>query len=241
MTSDATRKRTSIFNVNLFSVGLKLNHRKFHIVFALMCFFIGANSTVSSAIPTAAAAIDLNDTIFIDVSNAIVGAGFIDYPVYINSDDPIQAMDFQFFFNNTEFTFESINNVAGIDQVLGNVAPDIASGGFLEFRFTSNDLTTAYPNGSVLIYIRFNTASTEPCDLNIVINQFSVVRLATFDFEGTAQLITNGCSNPSADAGDDQTNCSDSATVTGNAPLFGVGTWSLVSGSGILSMWSCWV
>ena len=87
MTSGATRKRTSIFNVNLFSAGLKLNHRKFHIVFALMCFFIGANSTVSSAaaIPTAAAAIDLNDTIFIDVSNAIVGAGFIDYPVYINS------------------------------------------------------------------------------------------------------------------------------------------------------------
>jgi hypothetical protein len=94
------------------------------------------------------------------VSNAIVGAGFIDYPVYINSDDPISTMDFQFFFNNTEFEFDSIINVAGIEQVLGFTAPDVASGGFLEFRFTSNNLNTLFPNESVLVYIRFNTSST---------------------------------------------------------------------------------
>jgi gliding motility-associated-like protein len=235
MTSDATRKRTSIFNVNLLSAGLKFNCRKFHLLFTWMCFFIGANSTLASAsaMPNSVATIDLNDTIFIDVSNAIVGAGFIDYPVYINSDDPIQSMDFQFFFNDAAFTYNSIINVAGIDQILGNVAPDVASGGFNEFRFTSNDLTTVYPNGSVLIYIRFNTASTEPCDINIVTNQYSVVLLGTISGDGgPVSIITNGCSNPPADAGDDQTNCSDSATVTGNAPLFGVGTWSLVSGSG---------
>jgi gliding motility-associated-like protein len=224
-----------IFKFNLLNVGLKNIYRKFYLHFSWMFIFIGINSTLSSAsaIPTAVATINLNDTIFIDVSNAIVGAGFIDYPVYINSDDPIQAMDFQFFFNNAEFTFASINNVAGIDQVLGFTAPDVLSGGFIEFRFTSNDLTTLYPNGSVLVYIRFNTASTDPCELNIITNQYSVIQLATIDEPGPVTLVTNGCSNPPADAGENQTNCSDSITITGNTPLFGVGSWSLVSGSGI--------
>lgn len=201
---------------------------------AILILSINPQQGFSRALPEATAVIDLNDTIFIDVSNAIVGNGFIDYPVYINSDDPIQAMDFQFFFNNADFTFNSVINVAGIDQVLGNVAPDAASGGFLEFRFTSNDLGTIYPNETTLVILRFNTSSTIPCELNIVINQFSVVRLATIDNIGNAQASIIGCSNPPADAGEDQNICSTSTTLQGNAPSFGVGTWSIINGTGTI-------
>jgi gliding motility-associated-like protein len=176
--------------------------------------------------------IDQGDTIFIDVENAIVGAGYIDYPVYINSDDPVQTMDFQFFFNTAEFTFDSVINVAGIDQILGNVELDINQG-INEFKFTSNSLTELYPLQSTLIILRFNTSSTIPCNLNIVTNQFSVIRLATLDEEGTPSFKVLGCSNPPAFAGEDQNLCSDQTTLTGNQPLQGAGTWSVVSGNGV--------
>ena len=176
--------------------------------------------------------IDLGDTIFIDVENAIIGAGYIDYPVYINSDDPIQTMDFQFFFNTAEFTFDSIINIAGIDQVLGNVQLDVNQG-VNEFRFTSNSLFNLYPILNTLVYLRFTTNSLIPCNLNIVINGNSVRRLATIDAEGTPEFIVLGCSNPPAFAGEDQLICSDQTTLTGNQPLQGTGTWSVVSGTGI--------
>ena len=225
---------TSNFHLASAIQGIKKSLRFIPFFIAILFFSLNTQTAYSASLPSASAVIDLNDTIFIDVSNAIVGNGFIDYPVYINSDDPIQSMDFQFFFNNAEFTFNSIINVAGIEQVLGNVAPDVASGGFIEFRFTSNDLGTVYPNGTTLVFLRFNTSSTVPCELNIVINQFSVIRLATLNEIGNAQASVPGCSNPLADAGEDQNICANSATLQGNAPAFGAGTWTLINGTGVI-------
>ncbi len=233
MTSSRISKLSfsSILNLASAFKGIK-NSLKFipHLI-AICVFSLTALPANSTALPTAAAVIDLNDTIFIDVENAIVGAGFIDYPVYINSDDPIQTMDFQFFFNNAEFTFSSIINVAGIETVLGNVGPDAASGGFIEFRFTSLDIGSTYPNGTTLVFLRFNTTSTVPCELNPVINQFSVIKLGTLNAIGNAQATILGCANPPAAAGADQEICGAEATLQGNEPFIGAGSWSVILGT----------
>jgi len=151
----------------------------FPILFSLLLSILQITTKLEAhSHPAFVNTIDQGDTIFIDVENAIVGDGYIDYPVYISSDDPIQTMDFQFFFNTTEFTFDSVINVAGIDQVLGNAQLDINQG-INEFRFTSLSLSSVYPNQTTLVLLRFATTLTNPCELNIVTNQNSVISLAT--------------------------------------------------------------
>ena len=178
--------------------------------------------------------IDLGDTIFIDVENAIVGAGYIDYPVYINSDDPIQSMDFQFFFNTTEFTYDTVFNDASLSSLLVNVSPEFNQGGALELRLTSFTFPGLYPNQTTLVTLRFTTNSIFPCNLNIVTNQNSVIQLGDNAFNaGPCSFKVLGCSNPPAFAGEDQNLCSDQTTLTGNQPLQGAGTWSVVSGNGV--------
>jgi len=233
MTSSTISKLSfsSILNIASAFKGIKKSLKFIPQLIAIFALSLNALPAYSTALPTAAAVIDLNDTIFIDVENAIVGTGFIDYPVYINSDDPIQTMDFQFFFNNAEFTFNSIINVAGIETVLGNVGPDAASGGFIEFRFTSLDIGSTYPNGTTLVFLRFNTASTVPCELNPVINQFSVIKLGTLNAIGDAQATILGCANPPAEAGPDQEICGTQATLQGNEPFIGAGSWSVIAGT----------
>lgn len=224
------------FNHRILSL---FNMKQAYNVFARSIFFVVLHlvagvSFANTSHPNFVNTIDLGDTIFIDVENAIVGPGYIDYPVYISSDDPIQVMDFQFFFDTTAFTFDSIINIAGIDQVSGNVAVDVNQG-ISEFKFTSNSLfTTSYPVQSTLVYLRFTTSSTIPCNLNIVTNQFSFFLLATLDESATPSFKVLGCSNPPANAGEDQVICSDQAVLNGNEPLDGVGIWSLVSGTGVI-------
>ena len=207
--------------------------RVFFIFIFLSCYsnLIWANKIPNSFYVNV---IDLNDTIFIDVENAVIGAGFIDYPVYINSDDPIQSMDFQFFFNTAEFTYDTAFNNASLSSLLVNVAPEFNQGGALELRLTSFTFPGLYPNQTTLVTLRFTTNSTNPCNLNIVTNQNSVIQLGDNAFNaGPCTFVVLGCSNPPAFAGDDQVICNDETTLTGNQPLQGAGTWSLVSGTGV--------
>jgi len=184
--------------------------------------------------PTFVNTIDLGDTIFIDVENAIVGAGYIDYPVYINSDDPIQSMDFQFFFNTAEFTYDTAFNNASLSSLLVNVSPEFNQGGALELRLTSFTFPGLYPNQTTLVTLRFTTSSVNPCNLNIVTNQNSVIQLGDNAFNaGPWSFVVLGCANPPAFAGIDQQICGSETTLTGNQPLQGTGTWSVVSGTGV--------
>ncbi|MFN5371542.1 MAG: Ig-like domain-containing protein [Bacteroidia bacterium] len=199
--------------------------------FILILFF--NQLLIAKSNPSFVNTIDLGDTIFIDVENAIVGAGFIDYPVYINSDDPIQSMDFQFFFNTAEFTYDTVFNNASLSSLLVNVAPEFNQGGALELRLTSFTFPGLYPNQTTLVTLRFTTNSIFPCNLNIVTNQNSVIQLGDNAFNaGPCSFKVLGCSNPPAFAGEDQNLCSDQTTLTGNQPLQGAGTWSVVSGNG---------
>jgi hypothetical protein len=165
----------------------------FPILFSLLLSILLITSKLDAhSHPTFVNTIDQGDTIFIDVENAIVGDGYIDYPVYISSDDSIQSMDFQFFFNTSEFTFDSVLNVAGIDLVLGNVQLDINQG-INEFRFTSADFFNTFPIATTLVLLRFSTELTNPCALSIVINQSSIIQLGTFATSGIPTFQVTDC------------------------------------------------
>jgi hypothetical protein len=166
----------------------------FPILFSLLLSILLITSKLDAhSHPTFVNTIDQGDTIFIDVENAIVGDGYIDYPVYISSDDPIQLMDFQFFFNTGEFVYDTVINVAALQAITANVAPDVNQGGILKFRLTTLDFATIYPNLSTLFLIRFTTASLLPCNLNIVTNQNTRFELGTIDIQGTPTFQVTDC------------------------------------------------
>ena len=73
---------------------------------------------------------------------------------------------------------------------------------------------TVSPSSNTTYYARYNgNCNTTACiSFNIVVDQYTV-----------------------SNAGPDQTLCSTSATLAGNAPISGQGTWSVVSGTGVFA------
>ncbi len=93
--------------------------------------------------------VDANDSVIFDLSNAIVTSTYIDIPVFIKSNDVINALDFELKFNETKLTYDSIIIYR---SYLSGLAYFNLSDRFL--RFTSSSLTTI-DNDSILIAIRF--------------------------------------------------------------------------------------
>lgn len=124
------------------------------IAFILLCLTSSAehNSQYGLPVQDQLQTISNTDTIFIDLNQATFQAGQLIFPVYIETDDPITSMDFQFFFNDAAFSFNAVTNLAGLDQVLGFVNFDSQQGA-QEFRFTSNTFPETYPVGSNLVLL----------------------------------------------------------------------------------------
>ncbi len=90
------------------------------------------------------------DTIYFDLSQAVYGIGFVDFPVFFNSDDTIYAVDFAFRYNSSAVEYDSIipvNTSLSYSQYL-NPADST-------FRFTSFSLTRI-PDNSQVVMIRMN-------------------------------------------------------------------------------------
>ncbi len=176
-------------------------------------------------------AISLTDTIFLNLGAGQIANDILEFDVFIRSDEQVSSVDFQFFFNTNNFTFLDVVNLAGLDQVLGFVNFD-AQQGELEFRFTSNTFPEFYPNNIPLVKLRFSAPGiTEACALDILTNQNSVVLMNGEQ----CSIAVLGCSNPPANAGQNQNICSDNALLSGNAPLFGTGIWTVVAGTGVFA------
>jgi gliding motility-associated-like protein len=163
--------------------------------------------------------IDNGDTIVFDLTSSTIVGNIFTFPVSFISDDPITALDFSFNFNNTDFTYTSVSNPNSIDQVLAFVNPVD-----LKLRLTSNDLMP-YSTSTVTFELSFTTTATDVCDLNIN-------NIAAFLNGEPCSFLVLGCVNPPAFAGADQEICSDFTLLAANNPLSGLGTWSVVSGSG---------
>ncbi|MFM2284649.1 MAG: hypothetical protein RLZZ543_146 [Bacteroidota bacterium] len=163
--------------------------------------------------------INQGDTVVFDFSNPTITPGFVEFPVSIISDDQIFALDFSFNFNTVDFQYVSVTNIVGLSQVLANYNVSDQ-----KLRLTSNDFGV-YPNQTNLVSLKFSRNVAEACAINL--NTIA----AYLNGEPCSYKII-GCSNPPSEAGLDQTICATSTTLNGNAPSFGQGTWTVVSGSG---------
>jgi hypothetical protein len=111
--------------------------------------------------------IDPMYSIFFDVYSATVTGTTVEFPVYINSDDPINSLDFAFKFNSAQFEYDTIINLTGYIEMLSNFNINDST-----VYFTSYSFTQTYTNNTPLVVVRFNILSGTFCsdDLNSVIS-----------------------------------------------------------------------
>jgi hypothetical protein len=101
------------------------------------------------------------DTVIFDLYSGTYNTDYIEFPVSINSDDPILSLDFSFQFNNTNYIFDTIYPLINPLQYLSFFNPSD-----LRLRFTSNSLNQ-YPLTNSIINIGFQIIDISFCELNI--------------------------------------------------------------------------
>ena len=122
-----------------------------YVITILVSFALNAQVLTSANIQLSSLnrTVDANDSVIFDLSNAIVTPTYIDIPLFIKSNDIINALDFELKFNEAKLTFDSI---VIYRSYLSGLAYFNLSDRFL--RFTSSSLSTI-ENDSNLIAIRF--------------------------------------------------------------------------------------
>lgn len=117
------------------------------------------NNKTVKALKTAA--IDASDTIVFDLSQAIITGSFVEFPVYFHSDDAINALDFSFKYNHTNFEYDSIIDLTNYMQQLSYYNPNDSVVRFTSYSFQN------YTGDSALVSIRFNILSGQFCSADI--------------------------------------------------------------------------
>lgn len=108
--------------------------------------------------------INLLDTVVFDLSQADTSSAFFDVPVFILSDDTVNALDFSFKYNQLDFIYDSIIDLTTHLQTFSYYNPFDST-----LRFTSNSFQR-YENDSALVLIKFNRIFGQFCmnDLSTV-------------------------------------------------------------------------
>jgi len=106
--------------------------------------------------------INASDTVVFDLTQATVVGTDVEFPVFILTDDTINALDFSLKYNHANLLYDTILNLTGYMQVLSYYNPNDST-----IRFTSNSLTQ-YANATPLVKIRFNMLAAQmlSTDLN---------------------------------------------------------------------------
>jgi len=106
--------------------------------------------------------INASDTVVFDLTQATIVGTDVEFPVFILTDDTINALDFSLRYNHANLLYDTILNQTGYMQVLSYYNTNDST-----IRFTSNSLTQ-YANATPLVKIRFNmlTAQMLSSDLN---------------------------------------------------------------------------
>lgn len=105
--------------------------------------------------------IDASDTIVFDLSQAIITGSLVEFPVYFFSDDTINALDFSFKYNQTNFEYDSIIDLTNYMQQLSYYNPNDSVVRFTSYSFQN------YTEDSALVSIRFNVLSGQFCSADI--------------------------------------------------------------------------
>jgi hypothetical protein len=167
-----------------------------------------------------ASTINAGDTVVFDYSQAVFVNGNLKFPVSIFTDDSdVFAVDFQFRFNNVDFTFDTVLNTYNLTALNG-----IFNTTDQKLRVSSFD-NNVLPNNTNLITLSFNTTSTEFCALN----PYDIFVLLN-GVPCSYKIV--GCVNEPPNAGLDQNICADSTILTANSIFTGTAFWSVISGSG---------
>jgi hypothetical protein len=109
--------------------------------------------------------IDIYDTVVFDLSQNIITGSSVSFPVFIMSDDIINAVDFSLKFDTLKFSFDTI-----FDLTTYLMESFYYNTNDFKLRFTSSSLVSI-PNNTNLISVRFNMlAGVQMCaaDLNTI-------------------------------------------------------------------------
>lgn len=156
--------------------------------FASVFFLILTFSLLAG--PSKASGFSINnlDSVLFDLSQAVYSSNRVEFPVYFNSDDTINAVDFAFRFNQSNLTLDTIINISSGLQSTYFLNP-----GDSVLRFSSYNLSRI-PNLTDVAIVRFliNTGSisiTDFYDFDVFLNGF---RCSWRVFDGTNDIaITN--------------------------------------------------
>lgn len=134
-------------------------------LFLLGCGFATAGDFVQAKVEIKAeqkiASINQLDSVVFDLSKADTSTNQISFPVYILSDDTVNALDFSFKYNETNFAYDSILEVANYLQTFSFYNPFDST-----LRFTSNSFQR-YQNDTALVLVRFTILSGQFCTPDI--------------------------------------------------------------------------
>jgi hypothetical protein len=133
------------------SITFALNKSNMRIIILIACFL---NSVINYAstyeVNSRIEKIDHLDSVIFDMKKAVIKTGgFIEIPIYIKSDDVINALDFQMKFNNANIEYASVIDHTGQLQFEGYYNPQDFT-----LRFTSNSLSN-YKKTDKVISVRF--------------------------------------------------------------------------------------
>jgi hypothetical protein len=134
-------------------------------------FFSNSSFASSKGLLNRLNTIDLQDTIFFDLSNAVFSAGTVEFPVYFISDDTINALDFAMRFNQANLQYDTIFSL-----LTGLSANFFLNPADSTLRFTSYNLSQM--NNSIHVAsLKFNTtlnsiSSTDFFNLEAYLNGF---------------------------------------------------------------------
>ncbi len=130
-------------------------------LFLFFAAMIHCQAKQSNIFPTPdVVTIDAGDSVIFDMFNATYSGSQVTIPVYINSDDPIYAVDFSFKFNNLDMVYDTITLSPAGSTLL---AVSYLNPNDSVVRFTSSSLVSI-ANQTVLVYIHFNLASGQTLD-----------------------------------------------------------------------------
>lgn len=107
--------------------------------------------------------IDSQDSVFFDLFNATVVGSTIEFPVYVKSDDVINALDFSFKYNENELEYDTILNLTNYIQHLSYYNP-----GDSTVRFTSYSFTQPYTADTPLVVVRFTLLTGVFCSNDLL-------------------------------------------------------------------------
>jgi len=108
--------------------------------------------------PVGTTTINQFDSVFFDVAQAVINGTTVEFPVYLRSDDVINALDFAFKYDQTHLEYDTIINLTTYIDPLTYYNPNDSM-----VRLTSYSFTQAYVNDTPLFIIRFTLLTGQLC------------------------------------------------------------------------------